>query len=99
MLAGNELMFFVCGMGRSLLHGQQALIHNRGKSKRFITGVSMTDRQFGLEQRCAAILVLVTLVALAWFSNFTNADISFPALMIALLALLVSIVGKRDVSS
>ena len=58
----------------------------------------MTDRPFGWEQFFAIILLLVTLAALAWFPSVHNADISFPALVIALLALSVCIAGKHDVS-
>ncbi|MBZ0293326.1 MAG: hypothetical protein K8L99_12235 [Anaerolineae bacterium] len=58
----------------------------------------MADRQFGSEQFFAITLILITLAALVQFSNFSNADISFPTLVIAFLALLMSITRNRDVS-
>ena len=58
----------------------------------------MADRPFGWERFLAVTLILVTLLALIWLADFSNADISFPALVTALLALAVSISRKRDAS-
>ena len=56
----------------------------------------MADRPFGWERFLAAAFILITLAALVWLPNFSNADISFPTLVIVLLALLASIAGKHD---
>jgi hypothetical protein len=58
----------------------------------------MADKSFGWEQCFAVVLILITLAAMAWFPSFSNADISVHVFVIALLALLLSIARKRDIS-
>ena len=56
----------------------------------------MADRQVGWERLLAVALILVTLVVLTWIADFSNADISFPALATAMLVLVMGAAGKHD---
>ena len=56
----------------------------------------MADRQVGWERLLALALILVTLVVLTWIADFRNADISFPAIVTAMLVLVMGAAGKRD---
>ena len=56
----------------------------------------MADRQFEWERLLAVALILVTLVVLTWIADFSNADISFPAVATAMLVFVMGAAGKRD---
>jgi len=53
----------------------------------------MIDKQLTREK--ILVLILVALVVLTQFTNFSNADISLPALVTAVVTLLISIAGKH----
>ena len=56
----------------------------------------MANRQSGWDRFLATLLILITLVVLTWIADFSNADLSFPALATATLVLAISVAGKRE---
>lgn len=57
----------------------------------------MSDKELTWE--IILLLILVALVILTQLTSFSNADISLPALITAILALLVNIAGKHWTSN
>ena len=57
----------------------------------------MTDKQIAWEK--ILVLILIALIVLTQTTNFSNADISLPALVTAVFVLLISIAGKHHASN
>lgn len=56
----------------------------------------MTDKPLAWEK--VLVVIFIALLVLMQFTVFRNADISLPALLTAILALLIAIAGKHHVS-
>jgi hypothetical protein len=56
----------------------------------------MTDKPFAWEK--VLVLIFIALLVLTQFAVFRNADISLPAIVTAILVLLIAIAGRRHIS-